>query len=406
MYLPLHIARKYFFSKRSANAVHIISGIAILGIAVGTTALILVMSVFNGFESLITDMLSNFNPDVKITAIKGKTFHLDSTMVKRLEALPNVSAVSATLEEKALFESNQVQDFGTLKGVDNKFKLVTHLDSSVKEGKYLLRSGDLDMAIVGAGLGNRLAVQPERSTAPLAVYTPRTDASGIVDKPFTRMFLYPSGTFSIQQEVDYEYVIASLDFVQDFLNKKGQASSIELRLKNYKLSQKETLKSIQSVVGKSFMVKNRYQQEESFLKLMNIEKWVSFAILSLTLLLVAFNMTGALWMMVIEKKPDIAILKSIGMSDSSIKNIFMLLGLILSGFGFLLGLIVAVVLYILQKQIGLVSVPEGFAVSSYPINMEILDVIAILFVVMCIGWLAAYMPARRAKVGETIYRVD
>ncbi|HMG14376.1 MAG TPA: FtsX-like permease family protein, partial [Saprospiraceae bacterium] len=370
------------------------------------TALILVMSVFNGFESLITDMLSNFNPDVKITALKGKTFHIDSTMIKKLESIPNVIAVSVTLEEKALFESNQVQDFGTLKGVDNKFRMVTHLDSSIKEGKYLLRSGDLDMAVVGAGLGNRLAVQPERSTAPLAVYTPHTGTSGTVDKPFTRMFLYPSGTFSIQQEVDYEYVIASLDFVQDFLNKKEEASSIEIRLNNYQFSQKETIRKIKDITGNTFVVKNRYQQEESFLKLMNIEKWISFAILSLTLLLVAFNMTGALWMMVIEKKPDIAILKSIGMNDSSVKNIFMLLGLVLSGFGFLLGLIIAVILYTLQKEIGLVSVPEGFAVSSYPINMEMLDIIAILFVVMTIGWLAAYMPARRAKLGDTIYRVE
>ena len=406
MYLPLHIARKYFFSKRSANAIHIISAIALLGIAVGTTALILVMSVFNGFESLITKMLSNFNPDVKIEILKGKSFIVDESKIKKLEALPNVAFVSVTLEEKALFESNHVQDFGTLKGVDDKFKLVTHIDSSVTDGKYQLRAGSLDMAYVGGGLGNRLAVQPERSSAPIAVYTPKMETEAFSDKPFTRMFLYPAGMFSIQQEVDYEYVIASLDFVREFLNKPGQASSIELRLKNYNPTNNETLKEIKAIMGNEYQVKDRYQQEESFLKLMNIEKWVSFAILSLTLLLVAFNMTGALWMIVIEKKPDIAILKSIGMDDGSVRNVFMFLGMILSTIGFTTGVIIALILYTLQKQIGLVSVPEGFAVSSYPINMVYTDVIAIFIVVSLIGLLASYMPSRRARQTETVYRID
>lgn len=406
MSLPLHIAKKYFFSKRSTNAIHIISGIAILGIAVGTTSLILVMSVFNGFESLITTMLSNFNPDIKIIAVKGKSFQVDSLMIKKLESVPNVAYVSQTLEEKALFESNHVQDFGTLKGVDNNFKYVTHLDSSIKDGKYLLRSAGLDMAVVGSGLGNRLALQPERSTAPIAVYTPKMEAANFGDKPFTRMFIYPAGMFSIQQEVDYEYVIASLDFVREFLNKRGEASSIELRLKDYNNSKEATINKIKEITGSAYIVKDRYEQEASFLKLMNIEKWVSFAILSLTLLLVAFNMTGALWMIVIEKKQDIAILKSIGLVDNSIRNIFLYLGLILCVFGFGLGLIIAIILYVLQKEIGLVSVPDGFAVSSYPINMEIPDIFAILFVVLLIGWLAAFMPARRAKQTETVYRIE
>ncbi len=401
--LSFIFSRKYFYSKRSANAIHYISTISILGISIGTAALILVLSVFNGFEGLITKILNQFNPDIKITPREGKFFERDSVMIKKLENTEGVLAVSKVLEEKALFESEKVQDFGTLKGVDKHFRQVASLDSAILEGEYMLTKDKTDYGIIGFGLANKLGTMPSQLSEPISVYSPNEDEAGIISQPFTRRFLYPGALFSIQQDVDYEYVITSLEFVEELLNKPNSLSAIELKIDNKK-NVKTLQKNIQAVVGEKFDVKNRYQQEEAFLKLMNIEKWVSFAILSLTLLLVAFNMTCALWMLVLEKKSDLATLKSLGMKDKQVFSIFLNLGMLLSVVGFLVGLAVAVILYILQKTVGIVGVPEGFAVNVYPVQMEITDIAAILIIVSMIGFLASYFPAKMASRSSILFK--
>lgn len=402
-FLPFVFSRKYFFSKRSANAIHFISGISILGISIGTAALILVLSVFNGFEDLITKMLNRFNPDIKITAVEGKFFERDTNLINRLKRVDGVLAISQILEEKALFESDNVQDFGTLKGVDENFKVVTSVDSVILEGQYLLKKGDVEYGVIGYGLGNKLGARPSQLSTPLSVYSPNEDSSSIGNQAFTRRYLYPSALFSIQQDVDYEYLIASIDFVRELLNKPNALSALEIKLDK---SKKGVQNKIEQMVGKSYFVKNRYQQEEAFLKLMNIEKWVSFSILSLTLLLVAFNMTCALWMLVLEKKPDLAILKSLGMKDKHVFGIFINLGLMLSLFGFLVGLSISIVLYYLQKTVGIVGVPEGFAVDAYPVVMNVTDVLIILVIVSVIGFAASFFPAKMASKASSIFKYN
>ncbi len=404
-FIPIIFAKRYFFSKRSANSIHFISAISILGISIGTAALILVLSVFNGFEELITKMLNRFNPDIKITAVEGKFFEIDSALIKNIKEIDGVLALSVVLEEKALFESNNIQDFGTLKGVDTNFKNVSAIDSALLEGEYSLEKGDIDYAIIGFGLGNKLGARPSQLSEALSVYSPNEESSGLSIQPFTRRFLYPAALFSIQQDVDYEYILASLSFVRDLLNKPNAASGLEVKL-DPKKDKKFIQCKIELVAGTRFMVKNRYQQEEAFLKLMNIEKWVSFAILSLTLLLVAFNMTCALWMLVLEKKPDLAILKSLGLKDNQVSAIFLNLGALLSLFGFMLGLIFSLVLYYLQKNIGLVGVPEGFAVDAYPILMRLSDILIILLVVFVIGIFASILPARMAGKSSSIFKYN
>lgn len=401
--LPVLFSRKYFYSKRSANAIHYISTISILGISIGTAALILVLSVFNGFEDLITKMLNQFNPDIKVVPVEGKFFERDSGIISQLQHVDGVLAVSQVLEEKALFESDKVQDFGTIKGVDKYFRQVASLDSAILDGEYVLTKNKTEFGIIGYGLGNKLGTMPSQLSDPISVYSPNEDDAAVVSQAFTRRFLYPGALFSIQQEVDYEYMIASLDFVAELLGKPNSLSAIEIKL-DKKKSGKDTQKRIQSIVGDKFEVKNRYQQEEAFLKLMNIEKWVSFAILSLTLLLVAFNMTCALWMLVLEKKSDLATLKSLGMKDRQVFRIFLNLGMLLSLFGFLSGLFIAVILYVLQKTVGIVGVPEGFAVNVYPVEMQLTDVLAILIVVSVIGFLASYFPAKMASRSSAIYK--
>lgn len=397
-------ARKYFFSRRSANAIHFISGISILGISIGTAALILVLSVFNGFEELITKMLNRFNPDLKISSVEGKSFKIDSNLVSKIKHLDGVKSVSLVLEEKALFESNKVQDFGTIKGVDKNYNQVSEIDSVIMEGEYVLKKGDIYYGVLGYGLSNKLGSSPSPLSDPISIYSPNEDDSGFGNQAFTRRFIYPGALFSIQQDVDYEYILASLDFVQDLLHKPQMASGIEIKLKTK--NDVSIQQIIEKLVGKDFKVKNRYQQEEAFLKLMNIEKWVSFAILTLTLLLVAFNMTCALWMLVLEKKPDIAVLKSMGMKNEIISKIFLNLGIMLSMFGFGIGLILSLILYYLQKNMGLVGVPEGFAVNAYPILMKTSDVLVIMVVVFVIGFLASLFPARMASKTSAVHKYN
>jgi len=406
MNIPINIARKYFLSRRTPNAIHVISGISVIGIAIGTAALILVLSVFNGFESLISGMMSHFNSDIKIGLIEGKTFQIDSAKLGQIKQLPGVSSISCVLEEKALFEYEGSQDFGTLKGVDNNYLKVSDIESAVTDGVFKLQMKDIDMGVVGAGLGNKMGIDPERSLNPITIYAVDQNKAGGTEQPFKRLFLYPSGLFSIQQDIDYEYVLASLPFVQDILNAPNMISGFEVKLSSYEKDQDQLVTKIENIVGKQFYVKNRYQQEESFMRLMNMEKWVSFAILSLTLLLVVFNMMGALWMIVLEKRPDISILRTIGLSKNAVKSTFLWLGSFYVFSGFFIGLFMAVLFYILQLKYGLIGVPDGFAVDSYPILMKPKDIIAVALVIFIIALFASWIPSKKAAQMITLSRND
>ena len=395
MNLPFKIARRYLFAKKSTNAINIISSISVFGIAVGTAALILVLSVFNGFEELITGLFSNFNPDVKIIPAKGKTFKKDTLVLRKLEALEGVAYVSGTLEETALFEYRNSQDFGIVKGVDDNYEQVTGIDSMMVEGAMRFKDGERFLAVLGLGMRNKLSVNIDDFMATLNVYMPKRKTGGPLSKPFRKKHAYPAGTFVIQQDVDQQYVLTSIDFVSKLLNVKGKYSALEIKL-NSEVDHAQTLAAIGDIMGDNFVVKDRYRQDEAFLKLMNIEKWMSFAILSLTLILVAFNMIGALWMIVLEKKNDISILKSMGATDPMVRSIFLNEGLLLGLVGLILGFAIALILYFSQKNWGIVPIPEGFVVNAYPISMRFVDFVIVAVTVICIALLASIPPALRA----------
>jgi lipoprotein-releasing system permease protein len=398
MNLPLKIARRYLFAKKSTNAINLITGISVLGIAIGTAALILVLSVFNGFEDLIKGLFSNFNPDVKITAVKGKTFVPDSVSLALIRDLQGVEALSVTLEEVAFFEYEGNQDFGILKGVDTFFNQVNGIATTVLEGKYTFSERGKEAAVLGIGMRSKLKVDVSNPFNSMSVYMPKKQKSGPLDKPFRQQFIIPAGSFIIQQDFDNQYVLSSLEFARSLLAEPKAVSALELRL-NPAVPEEETMRQITGILGEGFAVKNRYQQDEAFFKLMNIEKWMSFAILSLTLLLVAFNMIGSLWMIVLEKKSDIAILKSMGASDGLVRSIFLLEGLFLCGMGMAAGYAAALGLYVLHTNLeyGLISIPQGFMITAYPVSLKALDFILIAFTVMGIGLLASIPPALRAQ---------
>lgn len=399
------VARRYLFAKKSTNIINLITGIAVFGLAVGAAALVLILSVFNGFEEVINSLYSSFNPDIKITPAQGKTFTIEGELYKKLEKIPGVAFVSQTLEEVAFFEYDGKQDFGNLKGVDDNFIKVTQLDSTVREGTYQLRNGDVDMAVVSMEMRNQLAINIDDFISPLVVYMPKRKEAGALDQQFRRDITYPSGTFAVQQEHNGQYVLTTLDFARALLNMPDAISALEIKIKA-DANSRQVAKAISGLLGPEFVVKDRYQQQEAFMKLMLLEKWMSFAIVSLMLLMVAFNMIGALWMIVLEKKKDISILKSMGARDNTIRNIFLAEGLLLTILGVVLGFVLALTIYFLQKQFGIVSMPGTFAVDAYPVSIRFIDFVVVSITVLTIGGLASIPPALRARQIPTVVREE
>lgn len=388
---------------KTVNAINVISGISVFGISIGTAALILVLSVFNGFEDLIGGLFGSFNPDVKIEALKGKTFETDSAMIAGLKQIKGVQYVSQTLEEIAFFEYKDNQDFGIVKGVDQFYKNVTSIDSTIREGELKFDDGSRYLAVLGVGMRNKLSVNIDDFFSPVTIYMAKRTTSAT--QPFKKRFVYPAGTFVIQQDFDNKYVLTSLEFAQNLLDLKDHSSALELRL-DPKADESAVLSEIRDFMGPDFAVKNRYQQEEAFLKLMNIEKWMSFAILCLTLVLVAFNMIGSLWMIVLDKRKDIAILKSMGATNQTIRNIFLNEGLLLCTFGMLAGFTMAIFLYVSQKSFGVVPIPEGFVVNAYPISMRVIDFFVVAATVVIIGLIASLPPALKASKVSALIREE
>lgn len=407
MNLSLKIARRYLFAKKSTNAINIISGISVLGLSLGAAALILVLSVFNGFEELITGMMSSFNPDIKVTTKKGKTFISDTVLVKKIRQLDGVAFLSETLEETAFFEYKNSPAFGTLKGVDDNYIKINGIDSTVREGRYLLYNEEADFAVLGGGIRNQLGVYEKDMLTPLSIYMPKREDVGMLEAPFAKRFVYPAGSFVIQSEVDNQYVLTNIELVRDMLNADNEVSAYEIKIESG-ADVRMVKYRIESILTPDYVVKDHYQQDEAFLKLMNIEKWMSYAILSLTILLVAFNMVGSLWMIVLEKKKDIAILKSMGAQDSTIRNIFLNEGLLLCSMGLFVGFLISIILYLVHiyTEGGVVPLPPGFATDRYPLALKLGDFVVVTFTVIIIGLMASFPAALRAVRVETAIEGD
>lgn len=414
MSFALRIARRYLFAKKSTNAINVITGIAVFGISIGTAALIIVLSVFNGFEDLLTGMFNSFNPDIKITAIEGKTFEVDSIQLEKIKKIDGVAAISQSLEELAFFEYEGNQDFGILKGVDLNYLDVIPLDSVIREdspglqrnlksGNFRLKDAGKDLALLGLGMRNKLAVGIDEQSM-ISVYMAK-QKSGFAGDAFRRKFIYPSGSFMIQQDYDNQYVIASLDFARSLMKKPTELSSLELKVKTQ--DQIATVKAeLQGVLGSGVRVEDRLEQDKVFRRLMNLEKWLFYTLFSLALILVAFNIVGALFMIVLDKQKDITMLKAMGTTDQEIRRIFLYEGLLLSALGILIGLFIGVVLYVLQKTIVIVSIPPGFIVDAYPIQLRFIDFIVVSLTVLLIGWLASIPASRRAGQSQSLIRAD
>lgn len=404
MKLSLSIAKRYLFGKKSSNAINIISWISVSGVAIGTAALFLILSVFNGFESLISGLFNSYNPDLMITPVMGKVFDDDEEVYSKLLEIEGVEKVSKTLEEIALFQYDKIQEVGRIKGVDDVFNAVTDIDSTIRKGNFVLKNEGINYGVAGVGMANKLGLSIEEGFTQIIVYMPRLNANPLSEK-YSSSIMYPSATFSVQTEQDYETIITNLDFVQNLTSDKGKIGAYEVKINNNR-NEQAIRDDLSSVLGSNFAIKNRFEQDEAFLKLMNIEKWVSFTLAGFAFLLIAFNLVGCLWMIVLDKRKDISILKSMGFTSNNIQSLFILEGLLICTLGILIGLVISFILYFLQKQFGLISIPEGFIIDAYPIEIKWFDLLAVSITVFTIGFLASIPGSIRAKKVKAFFRED
>jgi len=394
--LSVYIAKRYLFAKKSRNAINVISAVSVAGVTVGTMALIIILSVFNGLEMLVSSIFNTFDPDLKITAAEGKTFIPDTAKLKILSNINGVSCYSLTLEENALLEYGERQFIATLKGVDDKYTIVTDIDSSMFEGEFKLESENgRQWAVPGIGIAQYLGLRVN-FISPIFIYVPRksTGSSVDLDNPFNREYIHPSGIFQVEQQYDSRYVYLPLNFVRNLLEDENAVSSIEIKFTTGAdgiLVKKEVVK----VFGDKYIVQNRYEQQEIFYKVMRSERLAIFLILTLILIIASFNIIGSLTMLIIEKERDVEILRSLGANNDLIRRIFIFEGWMISIIGATAGLILGFFICWLQQTYGLLKLnSDSLIMDAYPVVMKLKDFIIVPGTVLLIGYFAAWYPVR------------
>lgn len=340
-------------------------------------------------------MFDAFNPDIKVTLVEGKSWAIDSSRMDAIRALDGIEGLSISLEEIALFEYDGTQKIGTIKGVDSQYRHVTQIDTTIISGTFKTKEATIQYGTLGMGLSNMLGVNHYDAITPITVYMLDRKQRGPLAKEFKSRNLYPSGVFSVRGEADMKYTLASIDFVNGLLDLDNHASALEIKI-SPTANESLVRQSLSDILGPEYHMANKYEQNETFLKIMNIEKWVSYLITSLTLLLIAFNLVGALWMIVLDKKKDISILRSVGMTTEDIQSIFRKLGLLVTSVGLVTGIILALVLYYIQKEIGIIHIPDGFMLTAYPIELRFWDFLIVPLTVLSIGYIASILPSRVA----------
>ena len=397
---PLRIAMRYLFSKKSTNAINIISHISMTGMGVGAFALIVVLSVFNGFEGLIKDLYNSFYPELIITPAQGKIFDNNDFIEQKLKADKSIASYTKTLEENAYFEYEGKATIATIKGVDENYINTTDVADFVRQGDFYLRDSTKDYAVIGANINQALNTSIENNFAMMSIRVPKlTNATVFMpDDAFNTAYVVPAGIFSIQQEFDSKYVIVSLPLAQQLIGIENAVSAFEVKLKAGvdAYNQKEIF---QSALGKDYKVKTREELNEVLYRVVKMERWAVFAILSFILVIISFNIVGSLTMLAIEKTKDISILKTMGASQNDISKIFLLEGIFTALLGAGIGLFLGLLLCYLQINYGFVKLAEGgasFVIDAYPVKVITSDIVLTFFTVAGISLLASLVPAIKA----------
>ena len=389
------------FSKKSHNIINIISGISVVGVSVGTMALIIVLSVFNGFESLIISLFNSFNPELSITAKEGKTFHFQDFPADSIKKIPGIICLTEVIEENALLKYQTKQYIATIKGVSRDFEEVSGLDTMLIDGEFVLEKQGRSYAILGAGVAYYLNAGLHDLLNPVMVYVPKRlgKMSTQLDKAFNRQSIFPSGIFSIQQDFDTKYVIVPIGFARKLFDYDDEVTAVEVALEeNADCDKVQSM--ISRILGDKFRVRNRFQQEELLYKIMKSEKWAIFLILTFILIIATFNVVGSLTILILDKKKDISILHSMGANSHLIKRIFFQEGIMISVGGALAGLILGGIISLLQQRWGFIKLGSGngsFVIQSYPVSIESLDFLYVFLTVVIISLVSVWYPVKQIR---------
>ncbi|MBN1182481.1 MAG: FtsX-like permease family protein [Bacteroidales bacterium] len=383
-------------AKKSHNAINIISAISVGVVTLVAMALIVILSVFNGFDQLVQSLFSTFNPDLKILPVEGKVFLPDSAVYRQIKQVEGIYFISEVLEENALLKYGDKQYIATVKGVDDVYVHVNGIDSMIVEGDFILKQGKDDFAVIGQGIAYYLSVGLNFIN-PIIIYVPKRSEyiTYNPEQAFNREYLFPSGIFSIEQDFDSKYILVPLDFARKLLDYENEISALEIKIDpGYDATRIEN--KIVSILGSNYKVQNRYEQNEIFYKVMKSEKWAIFFIFCIILIVASFNMVGSLTMLIIEKKEDIATLRSLGATDQLIRKIFLVEGWLISLTGAFFGLILGSLICWGQQKFEWVKLKGSgsFVIDAYPVDFQWLDLFSVLGIVAFIGFIAAWYPVR------------
>ena len=400
MNVSFFIAKRYLFSKKSHQAINIISGVAVAGVTLATIAMVCTLSVFNGFRMLVAEQFTAFDPEIKITAERGKSFDTSAEAVKKIKEWPEVAVVTECIEDKVMVQYNGRQVMATIKGVEDNFAKLTEIEKVlIGNGSFKLHDNTVDYATPGIELVGALNCGLYH-TAPLEVFAPKRGKKVSMANPasnFRKGYLYASGkTFIVNQpKYDSNYILTSIDFAREIFGRDSiEASSLEL--KSVEGTDIDKLKSrIKETLGNGFKVEDRYEQQAEIFKIMTIEKFISYLFLSFILLIACFNVIGSLSMLILDKKRDMETLRSLGANDKLISGIVIIEGSMISILGAFTGIVLGVVVCLLQEKYGIINVGDaagGLVVDSYPVDIVTSDVAVVFVTVIAVGLVAMGIP--------------
>lgn len=404
MHLPFYIARRYLFSKKKHNAINIISGISVCGVALATLSLVCTMSVMNGFQDMVADLFTTFDPQLKITAREGKVFDANDERVRSLRDISEIAVFTQALEEQAMAEYKDRQVMVVIKGVDDNFAQLTSIDSILYGGgPFILHDEVVDYGIMGIELVSMLGTGI-KFVDPLSVYAPKRNAKVNMANPgasFNREYLFSPGSVFVvnQQKYDSQYILTSLGFARRLFDYDTEVSSIELKL-TPDANVSNIRNKIRDILGDEFLVKDRYEQQADIFRIMEIEKLISYLFLTFILMIASFNVVGSLSMLIIDKREDVDTLRNLGADDKLISRIFMFEGWMISFFGALAGIVLGLILCLVQQQFGFLRLGGSggvFLVDAYPVSVHVSDIVFIFITVMAMGLLAVWYPVRYLK---------
>lgn len=400
MNLPVQFARRYLFSRKSTNAINLISVVSMLGMTACSAAFILILSAFNGLEGLVFNLYDSFYADIRVEKVEGKVFTISSDSLEMVRQTEGVRIVSEVLEENALLVFDDKQQPATVKGVDAHYGSVTGLDSVMAySDSFVLQQGDKPYLVVGSGIDQALETRLKDPLNRMMVFMPRRgEGRGLfATSEFRQSPIMVWGVFVIQDDFDNQYAFGPIAFVRELLQYENEVSQLEIGLEQG-ANRRAVKQRLEQLLGPEYLVQTKFEQNAMLYRIMNIERLATYVILSFVLLLVAFNMTGSLSMLVLEKKKDIGILKAMGATDRQVRNIFVTEGLLQGGISLIIGFAIATGLVISQQQVGLVSIQGAgtFIVEFYPVALKWFDFFLVAVIVLVISALASWFPAMRA----------